>query len=178
MFSSIKIKNRGVKLIIVFIKKSFAKNPEKGGRPAKFNNPAAHIIFILIPYLNSIEILETFRNLNAPKTINKNAPYAIKKINRGSLLSSAFFKLFSGPLPPRDHSLLFFSSVFRTAKRPRFEYDNTWTQQYVKFCAWANFAGGTILWLEKIYHERNVTLYKQFFNIKKIIYSLFIVHLL
>jgi hypothetical protein len=34
-----------------------------------------------MPYLNSIEILGAFRNLNALNTINKNAPYAIKKIN-------------------------------------------------------------------------------------------------
>jgi hypothetical protein len=45
---SIKIKNKGVKLIIVFIKKSFAKNPEKGGRPAKFNNLTGFIIISII----------------------------------------------------------------------------------------------------------------------------------
>jgi hypothetical protein len=100
VFNSIKIKNKGVKLIIVFIKKSFAKNPEKGGRPAKFSNLTAHIIFILMPYLSSIEILGAFRNLNAHNTINKNAPYAIKKINH--LSETLLLTIIQRELPQAD----------------------------------------------------------------------------
>jgi hypothetical protein len=52
----------------VFILKSFSKNPEKGGWPAKFDNLMAHIIFMLILYLNNMEILGAFRNLNPHNT--------------------------------------------------------------------------------------------------------------
>jgi hypothetical protein len=47
VFSNIKIKNRGVSLIKVFIFKSFAKNPEKGGQAGQVS---------LIPQINIIKL--------------------------------------------------------------------------------------------------------------------------